>query len=227
MNAIVLLGAPGAGKGTIAASLNEQWGAIHFSTGDMLRAAIKQGAPVGRQAEAFIQRGELVPDRVIMDLVIARLDQGKPEACYLFDGFPRTGPQAVLLDAELERRRAKLDVVFLLEVSTDVIVDRLSGRRVCRSCEANYHIRNIPPRVEGRCDRCGGELFQRPDDTRETILNRLEVYRRQTEELISYYDRKGVLVRVDSNRSRDPTVADINRSLERLMSRPAEGSAER
>ena len=214
MKAIILLGAPGAGKGTIAEGVKASSPFLHVSTGDMLREAVKQGTPVGKKAEAYMKRGELVPDDIIVGIVADRLDRGKKDDAYMFDGFPRTLNQATLLDQSLASRNAKVDIVFLLEASRSLLISRLTGRRVCRACGAGFHVVNIPPKVEGVCDACGGELYQRADDQESTILNRLDVYGRQTESLISYYENRGVLVRVDSARARQETVAEILRHVE-------------
>lgn len=216
MKTIILLGAPGAGKGTIAEGIRAASSFVHISTGDMLREAVKAGSPVGKKAEAFMKRGELVPDGVIIDLVEDRLDHGQRDGAYMFDGFPRTLEQGRLLDESLARRNNKVNFVFLLDAPRELLIARLTGRRVCRKCGQGYHVINIPPKKEGICDMCGGELYQRVDDQESTILNRLDVYARQTESLISFYDKKGVLVRVDSARSRHETVAEILRTTETL-----------
>jgi adenylate kinase len=208
---IILLGAPGAGKGTIAEGIRSASRFLHVSTGDMLREAVKSGTPVGRQAEAFMKRGELVPDAVILGIVEERLDKGGPDDAYMFDGFPRTMEQARLLDDILGRRQAAVNKVFLLDAPRELLISRLTGRRVCRKCGQSYHVVNIPPKRAGVCDLCGGELYQRADDSEATILNRLEVYTKQTETLIAFYDKKGVLARVDSSRPRQETVAEILR----------------
>lgn len=200
MQTIILLGAPGAGKGTLAERVRDVAHYTHVSTGDMLRAAVKAGTPTGLEAKRYMEAGELVPDAVIMRLVEERLAKDG-DGKYMFDGFPRTDAQAVMLDEVLARAGAKVDKVFLLDVPQDVIVGRISGRRVCRKCGAVYHVANIPPRVEGVCDQCGGELYQRADDCEATVLNRLEVYNRQTAGLIDFYNKKGVLVRIDASAS--------------------------
>jgi adenylate kinase len=210
------LGAPGAGKGTIAEGIAAGSRFAHVSTGDMLREAVKKGAAVGREAEAYMKRGELVPDETILRIVEARVDAGGADAAYMFDGFPRTLKQAELLDRMLERHQGRVNHVFLLDAPRDLLITRLTGRRVCRKCGAGYHVVNIPPRKAGVCDACGGELYQRPDDQEATILNRLDVYERQTKELIEYYDRKNLLVRIDSARHREVTVAEILDHLRRL-----------
>lgn len=219
IRAIILLGAPGAGKGTIAEAIRDALNIVHVSTGDMLREAVKSGTPVGRQAEAFMRKGELVPDDLIIRIVMERIDQGGGNGVYLFDGFPRTLAQAELLDDNFKRRGAQLTHVFLLDVSQAVSLERLTGRRICRKCGANFHVRNIPPKVEGVCDRCGGELYQRQDDMRETISNRLEVFQRQTAGLIKYYEQQGILMRIDSSRHRDDILADIMHVLQKEAGR--------
>lgn len=198
MEAIILLGAPGAGKGTVAEDIKANIAFNHVSTGDMLRAAVKAGSPVGLQAKTFMDKGELVPDEVIVSLVQELLDAGSGDARYMFDGFPRTPNQARLLDETLAKRHSKISHVFLLEVARDILIMRISGRRICRKCGAVYHVKNIRPKVEGVCDQCGGELYQRPDDNEATVANRLDVFENQTASLISYYDKQKILRRVDS-----------------------------
>ena len=154
-------------------------------------------------------KGNLVPDNLIIDIVMQRIDRGEKEAKYMFDGFPRTLAQARLLDEEFKKRSAVLTNVFLLDVPKEVALQRLAGRRICRECGANFHVQNIPPKKSGICDRCNGVLEQRPDDMEDTILTRLEVFHQQTAALIAYYTNCEVLVRVDSSRVREETVADI------------------
>ena len=209
MNTIILLGAPGAGKGTLAEGVRAATDFIHVSTGDMLRAAIKAGTSTGLEAKAFMDKGELVPDEVILRIVRERLAQGRPTDRYMFDGFPRTLEQARGLDETLAELDGRVNQVFLLEVPTPVIVSRLSGRRICKSCGAVYHVTNIPPKVEGVCDQCGGPLYQRPDDSEETVLNRLEVYQRQTASLIDFYETKGVLVRINAGTTPRDATAEL------------------
>lgn len=216
VKAIILLGAPGAGKGTIAEGIKSASRFIHISTGDMLREAVKQGSVVGREAEAYMKRGELVPDATIIRIVEERLDRGSQDDAYMFDGFPRTIEQARLLDESLARRGAKVNFVFQMEAPRSLLITRLAGRRVCRKCGASYHVVNIPPKKEGICDACGGELYQRADDQEQTILNRLDVYTRQTETLIQYYAKQGNVVSVDSSRHRQDTVAEILRHVQSL-----------
>lgn len=205
MDAIVLLGAPGSGKGTLAEDIRDAVDYLHVSTGDILRKAIKEQNPLGQEANKYMERGELVPDELIVKLVKALIDSGGSDAKYMFDGFPRTYAQAVSLDEALAGHHAKVSSVFLLEVKRPVLVRRICGRRICRSCNAVYNIHTKLPKVEGVCDFCGGsDIYQRADDTEETLNNRLDVYERQTAELIDYYAQRGVLVRVDAE-EREPT----------------------
>ena len=209
MKAIILLGAPGAGKGTLAEGIRTATNYLHVSTGDMLRAAIKAGSKTGLEAKAYMEKGELVPDGVIMRIVGERLAQGQPTDQYMFDGFPRTPEQARGLDETLAKLGAAVNQVFLLEVPTPVIVSRLSGRRICKSCGAVYHVTNIPSKVAGVCDQCGGPLYQRPDDSETTVLNRLEVYQRQTASLVDFYEQKGILVRVNAGTTPQAATAEM------------------
>ena len=212
MKVIILLGAPGAGKGSTAEVIRDT-GYRHLSTGDLLRQAVKDGTDAGKEADGYMKRGELVPDEVIVKLVEEQLDEGGSEAMFLFDGFPRTTVQAELLDASLGGRDGAVDKVFLLETPRDVLINRLTGRRICRDCGKNFHAVNIPPKVEGVCDDCGGELYQRPDDCEETIVNRLDVFKEQTEALIGWYEDKGLLAKVNGNRPAVKIVADIESIL--------------
>lgn len=205
MEAIILLGAPGAGKGTVAEALVKKTDLQHVSTGDMLRAAVKSGTEVGNKARSFMEAGELVPDDIIVGIVRERLEAGADDERVMFDGFPRTLEQARLLDEAIQDLKGYLTHVFLLEVPKDILVQRISGRRICRQCGAVYHVPNLPPVKEGICDKCGGELYQRPDDNEETVLNRLKVFEEQTAALINYYEQQGILVRVDAARTADAT----------------------
>ena len=209
MQLVILLGAPGSGKGTVAEKVRDACGYVHVSTGDMLRNSVKQGTAVGQEAEGYMKRGELVPDSVIMKLVETRLDAGDRNAKYLFDGFPRTIAQADLLEKGTASRKGKISRVYFLDAPRKTLMERLTGRRVCRKCGAVFHVVNVPPKRAGVCDVCGGELYQRSDDQEATIANRLDVYNRQTESLISYYEKKGLLERVDSNRTADVTISDM------------------
>lgn len=215
MEAIVLLGAPGAGKGTTAEGILEKTAYIHLATGDMLRESVKNGTALGKAAEAYMKKGELVPDQLIVRIVEERLDKGSPEDKYMFDGFPRTLAQSELLEKSLRVRGGTLTHVFFLDAPRELLISRLCGRRICKSCGRNYHVTNIPPKKSGICDLCGGDLYQRSDDQEKTIINRLEVFKNQTESLISYYEKQGVLVRVDSSQHRDAITVQLCETLKR------------
>ncbi len=216
MKAIILLGPPGAGKGTVAAGLTRLTSYVHVSTGDILRKAIKNGSSVGLEAKSFMEKGDLVPDDVIVKLIRERIAFGGDDACYMFDGFPRTMKQTEMLEGVISGANGILLAVFLLEAPEEILIKRLTGRRICRDCGAVYHIQNIPSKVEGVCDKCGGELYQRPDDTRETVVNRLDVYRTQTADLIGRYEEKDLLIRVDSTRGKEIIDEEIVEHLKEL-----------
>ena len=190
---VVLLGPPGAGKGTQAKLLVEQYGACQVSTGDILRKAVVEQTPLGKQAAGYINRGALVPDGVIVDLVAERLKDPDCQNGFILDGFPRTIPQAEGLDRILNQSGQSLNRVISVEVPKDVLIERLAGRRTCRNCGALAHVIFDPPKREGVCDRCGGELYQRNDDREETVAHRLQVYENQTAPLVDYYRKRGVL----------------------------------
>src|SRR5437867_12402446 len=194
---LVLLGAPGVGKGTQAAEITRRVGLPHISTGDLLRAAIRDGSPLGRKVAAIVERGELVPDALIGEVMEERLSRRDAAGGFLLDGFPRTPAQADILDRMLVRRGQTLDRVILSEVPETEIVERLAGRRSCGRCGAVYHVRYNPPGVEGICDRCGSRLQQRPDDAEAVIKDRLRAYREQTAPLVARYEKAGLLVPVD------------------------------
>ena len=194
----ILLGPPGAGKGTQSVMIAEQYNIPHISTGDILRANVKAGTPLGVEAKGYMDRGELVPDSLIMDLVRERLKEADCENGFLFDGFPRTVPQAEALDTILADAGISLDAVIDIRVDEEELLKRMTGRRVCRKCGAPYHIVNMPPKKEGVCDLCGGEVYQRADDTEETVKNRFKVYHDQTLPLTAYYEAAGKLVPIES-----------------------------
>jgi adenylate kinase len=195
---LVLVGPPGAGKGTQAQFIAEHLSVPKISTGDIFRANVSQGTPLGLQAKAFMDRGDLVPDDVTIDMVRNRLADDDATSGFLLDGFPRTVPQAEVLDDMLAELGVKLDVVLELVVEDDEVIRRLSGRRTCRSCNHIWHVDFDPPAVEGVCDLDGGELYQRDDDQAETIANRLTVYAEATAPLVNYYSGRGLLVGIDA-----------------------------
>lgn len=196
---MVLLGAPGAGKGTQAAILIEMYGLLHISTGDMLRSAIKEGTETGLKAQEYMKRGELVPDDIVTQLVIDRM--AKPDASkgVVLDGFPRTRVQAESLDGAIKAAGKVLDIVLYVAVSDEVVIKRLSGRRVCPNNCRIYHVTNMPPKKEGVCDDCGKALLLREDDKPETVKNRLDVYKKSTADLIDYYRKRSILKEVDGD----------------------------
>lgn len=204
---IVLLGAPGAGKGTQAQQLVAEFGFAHISTGDLLRAAIKEGTKLGKKAKGYMDEGKLVPDDLVVDLVKERLTADDAQAGFILDGFPRNTAQAVTLDSELANMGRTLDAALLVSVEPDVIVERLSSRRTCRSC--GY---TAPAGIDV-CPRCGGEMYQRDDDKPETIQHRLDVYQTQTAPLVEYYKGHAILREVDGDRPVDDVYADVKALL--------------
>lgn len=198
---LVFLGAPGAGKGTQAKKLVEKYGIPQISTGDILRAAVAAGTTLGKEAKSYMDKGELVPDSVVIGLVKERIAQDDCKKGYILDGFPRNTAQAEALDKVLAEMKAPLDAVVDVDVDRDILMKRLTGRRTCKNCQQMYNIYFSPPKKEGICDKCGGELFQRDDDKEETIRKRLEVYEAQTKPLIDYYSKKGILKSVSGTGS--------------------------
>jgi adenylate kinase len=190
---IILLGAPGAGKGTQAKVLSKEYGIPHISTGDILRESVKAQTPIGLKAKGYMEKGELVPDDIVIEMVAQRVAKEDCKNGFMLDGFPRTAAQARSLDSMLGQLNRPIDLVLYFKTSQETIIQRLSGRRVCKNCGENYHIKNIPPKVAGKCDKCGGELYQRADDKEETILNRIKVYENTVPEIIEYYEGKGIL----------------------------------
>lgn len=204
---IVLLGAPGAGKGTQAAKLVEEFGTPHISTGDMLRAAVKAGTPLGKKAKSYMDAGDLVPDEVIIGLVTERLQEPDTARGFILDGFPRTSAQAVALDAELGKLERPLDAALLVDVDFEVIIGRLTSRRMCRDC--GY----IGSAADAACPKCSGEMYQRDDDNETTVRNRLDVYEKSTAPLIDYYRGCDLLVSIDGDRDVDVVYADVKKAL--------------
>lgn len=210
---LVLLGAPGAGKGTQAAYLRDNWGLTHISTGDILRAEVREGSELGEEAKGYMERGELVPDDLIIRMMEERLKLLGATTGYILDGFPRTAAQAEALDSMLERIGHKLDAVINLEVPDNELIRRLTGRRVCPNCAAVYHVDTMPPKEEGICDVCGATLIQRKDDQIDAITNRLEVYKVQTQPLIDYYRQRGKLTTIDGTIGVPQVAAAIHTAL--------------
>ena len=206
---LILLGAPGAGKGTQAEILSRILNVPTISTGNILRAAIKDGTPVGLQAEAYINAGQLVPDEVIIGIIKERLAQPDCAGGYILDGVPRTIPQA----EAMEKMGVEIDYALSIEVHDDVIVRRMSGRRTCKDCSATFHVESNPPKAEGVCDFCGGELAVRKDDAEDTVKARLRTYHRDTEPLKDFYAERGKLKTVENQPSIDATTAEIKKEL--------------
>ena len=196
---VVMLGAPGAGKGTQADILSEELKLPHVASGDLFRQALERRTNVGLSAKSYMDRGELVPDEITIRMVLERIDQ--PDCAFgcLFDGFPRTWQQAKALDRALEEQDRAIDKAVYIEVSDEELVKRLSGRWLCRNCQTPYHVTNSPPRTPGKCDKCGGELYQRPDDGEETVKERIKVFLVQTVPVLDYYEKQGKLVKVNGN----------------------------
>lgn len=206
---IIMLGAPGAGKGTQAKKIADKYGIPHISTGDIFRANIKNGTELGKKAKAYMDQGALVPDELVVDLVADRVKQPDCEKGYVLDGFPRTIPQAESLDSVLASMGQKIDYAINVEVPDENIVRRMSGRRACVGCGATYHVVHAPTKLEGVCDRCGEKLILRDDDKPETVQKRLTVYHEQTQPLIDYYKNAGILRTVDGTMEMDQVFAAI------------------
>ena len=209
----ILLGPPGAGKGTQAAKIVEKYGVPHISTGDIFREKIKKGTELGKKAQEYMNRGELVPDDLVIEIATTRLLEDDCRNGFLLDGFPRTVYQAEKLDEFLAARDSKIDKVLDIAVEKDELIARLTGRRVCKACGASFHVVNIPPKKEGVCDFCGGELIQRADDNLETVTNRIDVYEAQTMPLVEYYEKAGNLVHIDGSTGLENVFADIVSAL--------------
>lgn len=230
---LVLLGPPGAGKGTQAVMLSESLQFLHLSTGDILRENVKSGTEIGKKARSFMEKGELVPDDMVIEMMLEKIDGERPKGVpsktegqgrtiksvntdkgFILDGFPRTVYQAKKMDAQLDRLDLAIELVIYFKTSIETVVFRLTGRRLCKECGANYHIVNMPPRKQGVCDKCNGGLYQRRDDNEETIKKRLEVFNSQTRELIDYYNEKGILKEVSGDLDADKVFEEIRVILE-------------
>ena len=210
---IILLGAPGSGKGTIANRLKENWNISHISTGDMFREAVRNGSPMGKKAAEYMNEGKLVPDDITIGIVDERFSNNDVKEGYILDGFPRTVVQAQALQGILKHKSVGLDSVILLDVPEDIIVKRLSGRRTCSSCSTPYHVTNMPPKVEGICDKCGAPLIHRDDDKEDVIKQRLVSYEEKTAPLIDFYKNENVLQTIDASTNPE----DMLKQLEELL----------
>jgi len=208
---IILLGPPGAGKGTQAKMLIDKYQIPQISTGDILRAAVKEGTPLGKEAKSYMDKGGLVPDSVVIGIVEERIQEPDCVKGYMLDGFPRTVPQAEALDGMLSNLSAQIDHVVSIEVASEELIKRLTGRRTCRECGAGYHVMFDPPKAEGVCDKCGGDLYQRDDDNEATVRSRLDVYESQTLPLIDYYKVQGKIRPIDG-------VGEMKEIFERITS---------
>jgi adenylate kinase len=210
-----LLGAPGAGKGTQAEILSQRLGIPHISTGDMLREELKKGTPLGGKVRVYMAKGELVPDEVILEVMKKRLLQKDCKNGFILDGFPRTLVQAESLESLSKEIGKRIDRVIKIKISAEAVIDRLSARLVCELCGADYNLETMPPREIGRCDLCGGKLEQRIDDRREVILNRLQVYEKQTQPLETFYRKQGKLVEIDGGKNKEQVLAEILEAVQK------------
>ena len=210
---LVLLGPPGVGKGTQASAIVDKYKIPHISTGDIFRFNIKEGTELGMKAKEYMDKGLLVPDDLVVSIVKDRLTEEDCEAGFLLDGFPRTIRQAEILDEELKAMNIELDKVINIYADKDILIERVVGRRICKVCGKGYHIKFDPPKEENVCDLDGGELFQREDDTEETVAKRIEVYEEQTQPLIEYYEDKGIIVNVDGTQTIEKVSKDIFQAL--------------
>jgi adenylate kinase len=213
---IVLLGPPGAGKGTQAKVLSEKYKLPHISTGDIFRELIKNNSPLGMKIRKYVESGGLIPDEIVVEVVASRINEIDYKKGFILDGFPRTVNQAEMLDITIKKLGISIDKVFYFDTSIDVIIKRLGGRRTCRNCGAVYHLTNMPSKRSGICDICEGQLYQRKDDEIETINNRIKVYNEQTVDLIGYYKNKKILETINGDLSKDDAFEIIEEILNKL-----------
>jgi len=213
---IVLLGAPGSGKGTQCKQIVTRYGLLHLSSGDILRQERSLGSKLGKKAQSYMDSGALVPDEIIIEMMVNAIEKA-PDAGFVLDGFPRTVNQAIELDKSLDRDGLAIDVVLNLVIDDSIVVSRITGRRSCPKCGAVYHIKNLKPKREGLCDNDDTELVHRPDDTIEVVANRLETYHRQTEPLVGYYKKNGTVFDIEADRSADEVKAALFEKLDALV----------
>ena len=206
---IILLGPPGAGKGTQAKALAQKLGLPHISTGDLLRQNVSGGTDLGRSAKSYMEKGALVPDELVTQMLIERFGEPDVRGGFILDGYPRNLSQAQALDEILQDKNMALDLVVYLATSESVIIQRLTGRRVCRACGANFHVTNMPPKKDMICDNCGGALYQRPDDNESTIKKRLEVYKKESSPLIQYYEARRILHRLSADKDAEVVLNEV------------------
>jgi len=212
---IVLLGPPGAGKGTLAGLIKEKFGVLHISTGDILREEMQSGSELGKEVKGYVDTGALVPDEVVIKLIENKLTKDKDvQKGYMLDGFPRTKAQAENLDTILEKINQPIECAFYMETTMDVIVKRLTGRRICRKCNAIFHMINKPPKENGKCDECGGELYQRADDNEETIRKRMNVYLENTKPIVAYYEAQSKLKKVNADQETEVLLESLVGALD-------------
>ncbi|HHT50252.1 MAG TPA: adenylate kinase [Eubacteriaceae bacterium] len=214
---IILLGPPGAGKGTQASNIANEFHITHISTGEIFRKIQKEGTSLGLKAKEYIDKGLLVPDDLTVEIIDDRLDRKDCIEGFILDGFPRTIIQAKALDDKLKAKKISLDLVINIQLKNQLIINRITGRRICENCGENYHTNFYPPKIEGKCDLCGGQLFQRKDDQEETIKKRLEVYTNQTQPLIDYYKDKGILHTINGEQSIEGVFKDIKIILQGVL----------
>ncbi|MCK5594957.1 adenylate kinase [bacterium] len=213
---IILLGAPGAGKGTLAKMIEKKFGISHLSTGDILRDNVNRKTCVGNQAKEYMNNGKLVPDDIMIQMVKGRVLEEDCKTGFVLDGFPRTIEQAEALELIFNGLNVTIDAVLNLKASQETIIERLSGRIICNGCEVIYHTENIPPKFEGKCDKCGDKLYQRDDDKKDVVKKRLIVYKTRTKKLISYYERQNSFYEIDANKKADEMFVEVCKNLEKV-----------